>query len=193
MFILAPFLSAVPAFVMFAVIPIAGGFDGDRGGRDQAVRPRHLPQLADPPIGMLLILAMSSIAVYGVDAGRLVVGLEVPAARLGAGLGPDGHLRGGARPGHGDAVVCWPGSLSTHEIVRQPGGQRLRPARRDPIPRWNVIVTGLVPFVIFLIAGTAELNRPPFDLVEAEQELVGGFHTEYSSFRFPRSSTWPSS
>ncbi len=43
---------------------------------------------------------------------------------------------------------------------------------------------GTVPFVVFLIAGTAELNRPPFDLVEAEQEIVGGYHTEYSSIRF---------
>jgi NADH-quinone oxidoreductase subunit H len=59
-------------------------------------------------------------------------------------------------------------------------------------PNWNLVATGVVPFVIFLIAATAELNRPPFDLVEAEQELVGGFHTEYSSSASPCSS-WPSS
>jgi NADH-quinone oxidoreductase subunit H len=52
------------------------------------------------------------------------------------------------------------------------------------IPNWNLIVTGLVPFLIFLIAGTAEIERPPFDLLEAEQELVAGFNTEYSSIRF---------
>ena len=49
---------------------------------------------------------------------------------------------------------------------------------------WNVITTGFVPFIVFLIAATAELNRPPFDLVEAEQELVGGFNTEYTGIRF---------
>ena len=71
------------------------------------------------------------------------------------------------------AVFLTSGSLQTSDIVN---------SQADGI--WNVIGLGVVPFVIFLIAGTAELNRPPFDLVEAEQELVGGFHTEYSSLRF---------
>jgi NADH-quinone oxidoreductase subunit H len=77
-------------------------------------------------------------------------------------------------------VVLLTGSLSTHDIVMTQAGEGFL----GIIPRWNLVVTGLVPFVIFVIAGTAELNRPPFDLVEAEQELVGGFHTEYSSIRF---------
>src|SRR5439155_16283741 len=52
------------------------------------------------------------------------------------------------------------------------------------LPKWNLFTVGVVPFVIYVIAATAEINRPPFDLVEAESELVGGFHTEYSSVRF---------
>ena len=55
---------------------------------------------------------------------------------------------------------------------------------QSSLGNWNVVATGFVPFFIFLISATAELNRPPFDLVEAEQELVGGFNTEYSSIRF---------
>ena len=65
-FILAPFLSAVPAFVTFAVVPIGGGFDGEKFGAISLFGHDTYVQLADPPIGVLLILAMSSIAVYGV-------------------------------------------------------------------------------------------------------------------------------
>jgi NADH-quinone oxidoreductase subunit H len=72
-------------------------------------------------------------------------------------------------------VILLSGSLSTHDIVAGQAGS---------IGNWNAIATAFVPFAIFCVAATAELNRPPFDLVEAEQELVGGFHTEYSSIRF---------
>ena len=72
------------------------------------------------------------------------------------------------------AVLLVAGTLSTSGIV----GQQVT------LGDWNVITTGFVPFIVFLIAATAELNRPPFDLVEAEQELVGGFNTEYASIRF---------
>ena len=72
------------------------------------------------------------------------------------------------------------GSLSTHDIVADQAASGFL----GFVPGWNVLRLGFVPFAIFLIAATAELNRPPFDLVEAEQELVGGFHTEYSSIRF---------
>jgi NADH-quinone oxidoreductase subunit H len=66
------------------------------------------------------------------------------------------------------------GTLSTNGIV----------VAQDTVRNWNLIATGVLPFVVFVIAATAELNRPPFDLVEAEQELVGGFNTEYSSIGF---------
>ena len=71
------------------------------------------------------------------------------------------------------AVVLVAGTLTTNGIVVAQEGWR-----------WHLLVTGVVPFVIFAMSATAELNRPPFDLVEAEQELVGSFQTEYSGFRF---------
>ena len=182
-FILAPFLSAVPAFVTFAVVPIAGAFDGDRRGVVSLFGHDTYLQLADPPIGVLLVLAMSSIAVYGVMLAGWSSGSKYPLL---------GSVRGAAQMVSYEAalglatvaVVLLAGSLSTHEIVATQAGDGYDLFGAIPFPRWNVIATGLVPFVVFLIAGTAELNRAPFDLVEAEQELVGGFHTEYSSFRF---------
>jgi NADH-quinone oxidoreductase subunit H len=72
-------------------------------------------------------------------------------------------------------VVLVTGSLSTRTIVNAQAGH---------LWQWNVIRLAVVPFLIFFIAVVAETNRPPFDLVEADQELVGGFVTEYSSIRF---------
>jgi NADH-quinone oxidoreductase subunit H len=135
-------------------------------------------QLADPPVGVLLILMCSSIAVYGVMLAGWSSGSKYPLL---------GSVRASAQMVSYEAalgmsvvmVVLMSGSLSTHSMVVTQAAEGW-----GILPRWNLIVTGVVPFVIFLIAATAEMNRPPFDLVEAEQELVGGFHTEYSSIRF---------
>jgi NADH-quinone oxidoreductase subunit H len=165
-FRLAPYLSAVPAFLLFAVVPV-GGSISIFGHRTEL-------QLADPPIGILFVLACSSIAVYGVMLAGWSSGSKYPLL---------GSVRASAQMVSYEAamglsvaaVVLITGSLSTRDIVvDQSGG----------ILHWNVIRLGFVPFAIFMVAVTAELNRPPFDLVEAEQELVGGFHTEYSSIRF---------
>ena len=182
-FILAPFLSAVPAFVTFSVVPLAGGFHGDTTGTVELFGHDTYLQLADPPIGVLLILAMSSIAIYGVMLAGWSSGSKWPL--LGAIRGTAQMVSYEAALGLAVvAVVLLSGSLSTHDIVVAQAGDGYELFGSIGIPRWNLIATGVVPFVIFLIAANAELNRPPFDLVEAEQELVGGFQTEYSSFRF---------
>ena len=182
-FMLAPYLSLVPAFVTFAVIPIGGGFDGDHQGVLKLFGQNTYLQLADPPIGVLLILAMSSVAVYGIMLAGWSSGSKYPllgAVRASAQMVSYEAALGLAVV----AVVLLSGSLSTHDIVTQQAGDGYNLFGGFSLPRWNLIVTGIVPFAIFLVAGTAELNRPPFDLVEAEQELVGGFNTEYSSIRF---------
>jgi NADH-quinone oxidoreductase subunit H len=171
-FILAPYLTAVPAFLVFAVIPIGGDFSDGNDGVIRIFGNDTLMQLADPPIGILLVLALSSIAVYGIMLAGWSSGSKYPLL---------GSVRASAQMVSYEAalglavvtVVLVSGTLSTNGIV-------VSQATWD----WNLWVTGVVPFVVFLIAATAELNRPPFDLVEAEQELVGGFNTEYSSFRF---------
>jgi len=178
-FAIAPFLAMVPAFVTFSVVPIGGVFTEEKQGTVEIFGNHTYLQLADPPIGILLVLAMSSISVYGVMLAGWSSGSKYPLL---------GSVRATAQMVSYEAalglsvvsVVLLSGSLSTHDIVMSQAGEGFL----GIVPSWNLIVAGVVPFVIFVIAATAELNRPPFDLVEAEQELVGGFHTEYSSIRF---------
>ena len=78
------------------------------------------------------------------------------------------------------AVVLFTGSLLTNDVVTAQAAE----GPFGVLPNWNILRLGFVPFFIFVVAATAELNRPPFDLVEAEQELVGGYMTEYSAGGF---------
>ena len=165
-FKLAPFLVLVPAFVTFGIVPI--------GGTVTIAGHVIMLQVANPPMGILVLLAMSGISVYGVMLAGWSSGSKYPLLS---------SVRASAQMISYEAalgmtivtVVLVTGSLTMHDIVTSQGGG---------IWHWNLIRLGLVPFCVFVIAITAELNRPPFDVVEAESELVGGFHTEYSSFRF---------
>jgi len=168
---LAPYLATVPAFLSFAIVPL--------GGTVTIAGHQTRLQLADPPVGILFLLAMSSIAVYGVMLAGWSSGSKYPL--LGAVRGSAQMVSYEAALGLSTvAVVLVTGSLLTSDIVASQSGEGLF----GIIPNWNVLRLGFIPFIVFFIAGTAESNRPPFDLVEAEQELVGGFHTEYSSLRF---------
>jgi NADH-quinone oxidoreductase subunit H len=169
-FRLAPYLSAVPAFLSFAIVPLGGVIHF--GHRSTEL------QVADPPIGILFLLAMSAVAVYGVMLAGWSSGSKYPLL---------GSVRASAQMVSYEAalglsvaaVVLITGALSTRSIVNAQNG-----LIAHFIPNWNFFRLGFVPAIIFFLASTAEMNRPPFDLVEAEQELVGGFHTEYSSIRF---------
>jgi NADH-quinone oxidoreductase subunit H len=172
-FRLAPFLAFVPAFLVWAVIPLGGDFSDGKDGTVEWFGQITRVQLADPQIGILLVLALSSTAVYGIMLAGWSSGSKYPL--LGSVRATAQMISYEAALGLSlAAVLLSSGTLSTSGIV----------FRQDSFTDWNLVATGIVPFVIFVIAATAELNRPPFDLVEAEQELVGGFNTEYSSIRF---------
>jgi NADH-quinone oxidoreductase subunit H len=175
---LAPYLSAVPAFLVFAVVPFGGDFNDGAAGTVSILGHETYLQLADPQSGILVVLALSGIAVYGVMLAGWSSGSKYPL--LGAVRESAQMVSYEAALGLSlAAVVLVTGTLSTHSmVVEQAGGGT------GLLPNWNIIVTGLVPFVIFFIAATAEMSRPPFDFAEAEQELVAGFNTEYSSIRF---------
>jgi NADH-quinone oxidoreductase subunit H len=172
-FKLAPYLSFVPAFLVWAVIPLGGDFTGDKQGIVTWFGRETRVQLADPQVGVLLLLALSGIAVYGIMLAGWASGSKYPLL---------GSVRASAQMVSYEAalslsiaaVMLLAGTLSTSGVVDN----------QDGFTNWHLVSTGVLPFIIFLLAATAELNRPPFDLVEAEQELVGGFNTEYSSIRF---------
>ena len=162
-FIAAPIIAAAMCFMSFAVIPMTGVVT--LFGRETAM------QLTDIPVGVLYILAVTSIGVYGVVLAGWSSGSTYPLL---------GGLRSSAQVISYEvamglslvAVFIYAGSMSTSDIVA---------SQHDHI--WNAVV--LFPsFVIYVISMVGETNRAPFDLAEAEGELVGGFHTEYSSLKF---------
>ncbi|MBE9374917.1 NADH-quinone oxidoreductase subunit NuoH [Saccharopolyspora sp. HNM0983] len=161
-YVLAPIISATPALVSFSVIPV--------GPEVTIFGERTALQLVDLPVGLLVVLACASIGVYGIVLAGWSSGSPYPLL---------GSLRSAAQVISYEiamglsfiAVILYAGTLSTSGIVAaQANG-------------WFFL---LLPFsfVVYLVAMVGETNRAPFDLPEAESELVGGFHTEYSSLKF---------
>jgi len=163
LFHIAPVLAVVPALTSFSVIPVGPNF-----------------VVTDVNVGLLVFLAMSSLGVYSLTLagwssnnkyallGGLRSAAQMISYELAMGLSTIG-------------VLLLAGSLSLVDIVRaQQGFLHLGPL---PLPRW-FLFTQPVAFVIFMITAFAETNRAPFDLPEAESELVAGFHTEYSSMKW---------
>ncbi|MFN8516735.1 MAG: NADH-quinone oxidoreductase subunit NuoH [Thermomicrobiales bacterium] len=164
LYLLAPAISVVTALVSFAVIPV-GPSNVNIFGRQINI------YLADFNVGLLFVLAMSSLGAYGIvlagyssnNKYSLLGGLRAAAQLISYELALGLSLIG---------VLMLSGSLSLTDIVN---GQKNG--------FWYILVQP-IGFVIYLISAIAETNRAPFDLVEAEQELVGGYHTEYTGLRF---------
>jgi NADH-quinone oxidoreductase subunit H len=168
-YLLAPFIAVVLALISISVIPF---------GPQITIGPvTTWMQLTDLNIGILFVLAISSVGVYGVALGgwasnnkySLLGGLRSSAQMISYELPLALAIA---------APLLLANTLSFREMVNYQSGYWL-----GFIPRWNVFPE-ILGFAIFVIAGFAETNRVPFDLPEAENELVAGFHTEYSSMSF---------
>ena len=172
LFAAAPVISAVAAFTAFAPVPF-GAATTFFGLLDE---PMPL-MVADVNVAVLVIFAVTSMGVYGIVlAGwssnskySLLGGLRSSAQMISYELAYGMSLA---------TIVMLAGSLSLREIVDTQQGYWL-----GFIPKWYVFINP-ISFLIFATAGIAETNRAPFDFPEAEQELVAGYHTEYSSMRF---------
>lgn len=163
----APVVAMVPVMVSFSIIPVGTVIHVD--GYTTRL------QLADPQWGILLMLMASSISVYGVMLAGWASGSKYPL--LGAVRASAQMISYEAALGLAVAtVVLLTGSLHTSAIVAAQHGGILY--------HWNVFRAYGLPAAIFFVAITAEMTRPPFDLVEAEEELAGGYNMEYSSIGF---------
>jgi NADH-quinone oxidoreductase subunit H len=163
---LAPVVLMVPAFLSVAVLPFGTNFGSERA------------QLTDLNVGLLFVLAMGSLQVYGIVLAGWASGSNYPllgAVRSSAQMISYEIAQGLSLVG----VFMTAGTLSAAGIVAAQQGDPLA----GFIPRWFVIFQFPL-FLVFLLSGIAETNRAPFDLPEAESELVGGYHTEYSGAKF---------
>ncbi|KIF03105.1 NADH-quinone oxidoreductase subunit H [Streptomyces sp. RSD-27] len=164
-YVLAPVIAAIPAFMAIAVIPF-----GPAGDEVSIFGQRTTMQLTDLPIAMLYVLAVASVGIYGIVLAGWSSGSTYPLL---------GGLRSCAQMisyeiAMGAAfasVFLYSGSMSTSAIVE---------AQAD---RWYVLLLP-VSFIIYVITMVGETNRAPFDMPESEGDLVGGFNTEYSSIKF---------
>ncbi|KJY36122.1 NADH-quinone oxidoreductase subunit NuoH [Streptomyces katrae] len=164
-YVLAPVIAAIPAFMAIAVIPF-----GPSGNEVSIFGQRTTMQLTDLPIAMLYVLAVASVGIYGIVLAGWSSGSTYPLL---------GGLRSCAQMisyeiAMGAAfasVFLYSGSMSTSQIVE---------AQAD---RWYIVLLP-VSFIIYVITMVGETNRAPFDMPESEGDLVGGFNTEYSSIKF---------
>ena len=168
-YLMAPFVAVALALISIAVIPF---------GPEITIGPvTTWMQLTDLRIGILFVIAVSSVGVYGVALGgwasnnkySLLGGLRSSAQMISYELPLALAVA---------APLLLANTLSFRDMVNYQSGYWL-----GFIPRWNLIPE-IIAFIVFMIAGFAETNRVPFDLPEAENELVAGFHTEYSSMNF---------
>ncbi len=168
LYLAAPVMALLPALMIFLVVPIGAPITiGDT---------TYTMQVTDLNVGVLYFLALSSMAVYAITLAGWASGSKYPML---------GSVRAAAQMISYEAaiglalvpVIMFTGTTSLAGIVEAQSATYF-----GFIPAWNIVL--LPSFIVFVIAAFAETNRSPFDLVEAEQEIVGGFHTEYSGFRF---------
>ena len=169
-YFIAPVISTIPAFVAFSVMPF--------GGRVSIFGEQTYLQLVDLPVGVLVVLACSSMGVYGIVLAGWSSGSPYPLL---------GALRSAAQVISYEiamglsivGVIITAHSLSTGDIVNAQANFEIFGLRLN-----SFFIPLLPSFLIYLTSMVGETNRAPFDLPEAESELVGGFHTEYSSLKF---------